>query len=252
MRLFSRGSKPPEERTHPAPRAVGSPSAKLGLGRRIRSSKTLEDVHIDLLQVLESYGPRQYPELPRLVPSGWAWSGSATQKPTVVVSGTMQDGYPGFVSLRPTPEGTEAGIYDLAGEMTLPLVGHWKQRDRSLTSIGQVDAALAITAPPVPDDYVDELIERLGLTANQDNWAKAAAELHQMFVLKAITFMEKEPQSVKNAFIADHSNAPLGVDGLRLILESLRRWNERVIPYAQDIPPRVRALILEAGALNEL
>lgn len=251
MRFFSSGSKPPEERTHPAPRAMGTPSAKLGLGRRIRSSKTLEDVHIDLLQVLESYGPRQYAELPRLVPSGWAWSGSATQKPTVVVSGTMQDGYPGFVSLRRTTEGTEAGIYDLAGEMTLPLVGHWKQRDRSLASIGQVEAGLAITAPPVPDDYIDELIERLGLPADHDNRDKASAELHKMFVLKGVTFIQKESETLADAFIADHGKAPLGVDDLRLILEDLCRWDERVIPYVQDIPPRVRALILETGALNE-
>ena len=135
--------------------------------------------------------------------------------------------------------------------MTLPLIGHWSQRDGSLTSIGQVEAGLAISAPPVPDHYVEELVERLGLPVDQENWTKAAAELRQMFVLKAVTFVQQESQSVANQFIDDHKEVPLGVDGLRLILGSLSRWKTGVIPYIQDIPPRVRALIIEAGSLSD-
>lgn len=164
----------------------------------------------------------------------------------------MQDEYPGFVTLRSTTEGTEAGIYDLAEEMTLPLIGHWKQRDASLTSIGQAEAGLAITAPPVPDDYVEELIQRLGLPLNEETRLKAAAELHQMFVLKAVTFMQSEPESVAHGFIADQRNLPLGVEGLRMILTNLARWKTGVIPYIQDVPLRVRALIVQSGRLNEL
>lgn len=249
MGLFARSKR--QDDLPAAPRA-GTGSAKFGVGRRVRSTKDLESSRLVLEAILESYGPRQYAELPRLVTAGWDWFGPPAQKPTVVVSGTMQDGYPGFVTLRSTPEGTEAGIYDLAVEMDLPLVGHWKQRDGSLTSIGQAEAGLAITAPPVPDIYVEELIERLGLPLNEQNWMNAAAELHQMFVLKAVTFIRQESESVANKFIDDHRDVPLGVEGLRVILKDLSRWKIGVIPYIQDIAPRVRALILEAGSLNEL
>lgn len=187
-----------------------------------------------------------------MVPAGWDWTGPTEEKPVEVVSGDMQDGYPGFVTLRVTPQGTEAGVYDLAGELTLPHIGHWKQRDTSLTSIGQVEAGLGLTAPPVPNNYVEELVERLGLTLNDENWTKAAVELQQMFVLKAVTFMQQEPSAVKDKFIDDHKELPLGVDGLRTVLKDLSLWKAGVIPYMQDIPLRVRALILDAGSLNEL
>jgi hypothetical protein len=248
MSLFGRSKRGDDA---PVPPRAGSGVCKLGVGRRVRSARDLGSARLVLGEILESYGPRQYPELPRLVAAGWEWFGSPAQKPAIVVCGTMEDGYPGFVTLRSVPEGTEAGIYDLAGEMTLPLVGHWKQRDKSLTSIGQADAGLAIIAPPVPDDYVEELVERLGFPLNQENWIKAAAELHQMFVLKAVTFMQQEPDSVAKRFIDDHGNVPLGVEGLRVILSDLSRWRSGVIPYIQDIPPRVRALIVQAGSLNE-
>jgi len=248
MGLFSSRSKRRDD--SPATNPLGAGTAKLGLGRRLRSTKDLGSAIDDLRAILESYGPRQYPELPRLVASGWDWAGSPDQKPTAVFSGTMQDGYPGFVTLRDTPEGTEGGIYDLAGEMTLPLVGHWKQRDGSLSSIGQVEAGLVITSPPVPDDYVEELVKRLGLPLDNDNWTKAAAELQQMFVLKAVTFMQQESQSAVDKFIDDHKDLPLGVEGLRLVLDDLARWKTGVIPYIQDIPPRVRALIVDEGSLN--
>lgn len=249
MGLFSRSKRQDHP---PTPPRAGTGTVQLGDGRKVRSSNEISSARLDLEEIVESYGPRQYPELPRLVAAGWEWSGSPTQKPAVVFSGTMQDGHPGFVTLRSTLEGTEVGIYDLAGEMTLPLVGHWKQRDRSLASIGQAEAGLSITAPPVPDYYVEELVERLGLPRTEENLTKAKAELHQMFVLKAVTFMRNDSESVTNKFVDDHRDIPLGVEGLRIILRDLSRWKPGVVPYMQDIPQRVRALILEVGSLNEL
>lgn len=248
MGLFTRSKR--NEVTPSLPRS-GSGIAKLGVGRRVRCAQDIGSTRLVLAEILESYGPRQYPELPRLVTAGWEWFGSPAQQPAVVVSGAMHDGHPGFVTLRSTAEGTEAGIYDLAGEMTLPLIGHWKQQDASLTSIGQVEAGLAIAAPPVPDNFIEELVQRLGLEPSEENWRTAAAQLRQMFVLKAITYMQKEPEVVTHRFIDDHRSVPLGVEGLFMILNDLARWRTGIVPYIQDIPPRIRAFVLQAGRLND-
>lgn len=247
MGLFERNKRQADAVGRPAAQGI----ARLGPGRRIRSSEGFDSAFRTLCDVVESYGPRQYAELPRLVAAGWDWSGTPSERPDAVFSGTMQDGYPGFATLRTTPAGTEAGVYDLAGEMTLPLIGQWKQRDPSLTSIGQVEAGLALTAPPVPGDYVEELVGRLGLEPTDQNRTSVAADLRQGFILKAVTFMQNESPSVADRFIQDHSQAPLGVDGLSQILHSLAHWKVGVIPYIQDVPPRVRAVVLEARAAQE-
>jgi hypothetical protein len=62
--------------------------------------------------------------------------------------------------------------------------------------------------------------------------------------------MQQESQSAVDKFIDDHKDLPLGVEGLRLVLDDLARWKTGVIPYIQDIPPRVRALIVDEGSLN--
>jgi hypothetical protein len=248
--LFSRSKSP---HTRASSSGTNPGVGKVGPGRRLRSSENLDSGRRILEDIIESYGTRQYPELSRVVLAGWEWYGPDDARPEVVLCGPMQDGHPGFIALRRVPEGTEAGIYDLTGEMSLPIIGHWKMRDKSLTSIGEAAGGqLALTAPSVPDDYVEELVQRLGLPTNIENWTKAATELHQMFVLKAVTFMQQAPQSVADMFIDDHRNVPLGIEGLRVILRDLARWNTGVIPYMQDVPPRVRALILQVGHLNEL
>src|SRR5665811_628480 len=93
-------------------------------------------------RVIEGYRERQYPELPQVVPSGWAWDGDPLCTPEAVVTVSMLGDRTGIVSFRSGAGGAVACLHDLEGEMVLPLVGHWFQVDNSLSSIGQAEPGL--------------------------------------------------------------------------------------------------------------
>ena len=74
-----------------------------------------------------------------------------------------------LVTLTPAAWGTEAGIFPLGSgddRLTLPVVGHWKMRDNSLSSTGQwPGGTVRLAPPPVTDQLVDDTLAAAGVWA---------------------------------------------------------------------------------------
>ena len=219
------------------------PGATLGSGRRLRSSADLGSCLATLHAVVEGYRPRKYEHLPLWVDSGFTWLGSGLE-PSTVISG--QDGNEDFllVALWPVDGGTEAGMFPLGSgdqRLNLPIIGHWKMRDPSLTSVGQFPASsIALRAPRIPTRYLETTLTLGGAPATPANVAALLDMTVQQMLVKSHQFISSQDQRQAQAFVAAHRDT----NDLQGILDDLGAWNPGVLPYIQDLPLRIRGLML--------
>lgn len=216
---------------------------KLGPGRQLGSTKSVAEARADLERVIEGYRKRQYPDLPQVVPCGWAWDGDPLSGPEAVVTGGMLDDRQCVVSFRSSSVGTVACLYDLSGEMTLPIVDHWLQLDATLSSIGQAEPGLRLLPPVIADTYLEDTARNLFGALSTERLDEVAAKVQMVFVLKSSQVIGARNPREADLFAANHRNLPRGVPTLRKILEDLADSDVAVLPYIQDWPYRVRCLL---------
>lgn len=227
-------------------------TASMSSGRRLRSSLSVTECADTLQQVFGAYRARRYPELPPLVPAGTVW-GAAEFAPSLVLSGVDAADNFLLITLADTGMGTEAGIFPLGtGEarLNLSVVGHWKQRDKSLTSVGTWSPdAVRLAPPPVSDALIQSTLQAAGYPVTAANQERIAKQFTVMFLIKCQGFVETREGARGADRFADHHkkaadwNSPTGP--LRSALQLLAEWNTGVLPYIQDLPPRCRAILLE-------
>jgi len=240
--LFGKSKK---ERDRPGPPSLGS-------GRRLSSSGDQQEVLAALEDVIRSYRAPQYPDMPAYFDAGWTWPNEEMPAPDRAVSCTDSNDDFLLVTLRTAGTGTELGVFPLgAGDDRLqrPIFGHWKQRDPSLTSTGTWPAHLVVLAPPpVPEDYVAELIGRRGFPASPFNVALGWTHVCQHFALKASQGVEVATKSHAAAmrFIDEHGSDRPDRSLAQRILADLALVDYGILPYIQDIPMRIRALLLHS------
>lgn len=224
----------------------------LGSGRRLRSGLTLTDCTANLEAILLSYRPPSYAHIPPYVFPGWRWNGSQQLSPETVIS--FEDSNNDFLlaSFWPDRSGTEFGLFPLgSGDerlSALPIIGHWKQRDSSLTSIGVVPGGQIALAPPrVPDGFFDEILRTAGFPSTPRNIEKIRTKIGEMFLAKAHQFIASDDPGSADRFIQSHRDAgsPLR-EFCQSILDDLAACNPNLLPYMQDLPMRCRAIVLEA------
>lgn len=240
----------------PAPRTQGraasgkaaAGTAYLSAGRRMRSSRSPEQCAALLLKVFDGYRPRKYPELPPLVPAGVRWHAEQAV-PTISLSGKDEADHWLLITLAPVQGATEIGIFALE-EQPLSVVGHWKGRDQSLTSTGRWPArTVELAPPPVSDEIVASTLTANGFPATSRNLRAMGGHLFNQFLAKAYTFVNgQDGEEAAKRFIAaqrrraDYSSL---AGPLRSTMQALGEWNNQVLPYIQDLPLRVRALLLD-------
>jgi hypothetical protein len=227
---------------------VGVPP--LGSGRRLRSSLPLSACLNTLEAIVWSYWEPQYPEMPAYFYAGWAWSTAAEwPRPDVgVCCSDAQDDFL-FVAFWPREGYTEIGMFPLGGGddrlSGISMVDDWYQRDSSLSSIGTVPARLiTLTAPLVADDYCAELIGQRGFPPTDFNLVRMWDMVCRQFLVKSMQFISSKDQRAADRFADRHRNMPPGRDQAQRILNELADWDSVVLPYMQDIPMRIRALLL--------
>jgi hypothetical protein len=245
MGLFSRGPAAPVE----APGTLSS-------GRRLTSSLSSDEAHRTVEALMNSYRERQYPTLPHLVPAGTVWMGSPADEPTAFYAGADQEGAFLLFTFRGTASGSEIGVFPLGhgdARLTLPIIGHLKQRDASLTSIGTYPhGALRLTRPPVPDDLVDQTLAAAGYPATPLNLAQIADQLFTMASLKAFQYISSQDgdpvgHRYLRAWREQATFGPALVEPIRMVLDGLAAWDVSVLPYMQDIPLRIQGVVLQAS-----
>lgn len=233
--------------TAPAP-SRGVPP--LGSGRRLSSERT-EGASLDVLtDILSSYRTPKYRELPHYDIPGWKWNGGETDRfERAVCCDDSNDDFL-FIGFRSTGAGTEIGVFPLGSgddRLTIPIIGHWKQRDPSLKSIGLYPAGLVtLKAPPVTDELFESTLVAREYPATPANVDIIAAQFHMMFLVKAGQYIgSKGSQSAVDGFIDAHPWQS-GAGSTQRVLDDLVAWNAEVTPYIQGLPMRVRAMLLEA------
>lgn len=224
----------------------------LGSGRRLRSGHTLTECIANLEAILLSYRPPIYPQMPPYVFPGWWWNGSQEQFPNTVIF--FEDSNNDFllVAFWPDRNGTECGLFPLgSGDERLsamPIIGHWKQRDASLTSIGVVPGGQITLAPPhVPDQFFDEILRTAGFPSTPGNIEKIRTKIGDMFLLKAHQFISSDDPGSADRFVQSHRYAGNSSrEFCQSMLDDLAALYPNLLPYIQDLPMRCRAIVLEA------
>lgn len=205
-------------------------------------------------------GPAQYQHLPHLVPAGWSWAGENTgwAAPEVVyrLNDETEGGHPVFVGFWPVASGCQIGVFPLGvGSDRLrlqePLIAEWSRLDTPFVAIGQVPADLIRLHPPgVPADIVTSTLEAAAARLTTANYSEVSSRLVHLAAVKAWDMMHRSTGAIAADAFMDRLPRPDGRDAsilMQEIFEALGRSLPSAIPYMQDFPYRIRALILRGG-----
>ncbi|MGQ0631640.1 MAG: hypothetical protein ACT4P1_11390 [Sporichthyaceae bacterium] len=226
----------------------------MGSGRRLRSNLQIEDALQAIEKVIDGYRSRQYPHLPHLVPTGHDWLLRDEAAPAAVYSGGDYNRDFLLFTLWRAPHGCEIGVFPLGvgdDRLQIPFIGHLKQVDSSLSSIGLVPrGSVSLRPPPVPDDFVIQLLAIARYPVTQENCAIIAQQFYMQTRLKAHQFISgKAGDSVGQRYLDRWATAEFDAtmtEPVRAVLRDLASWDPGILPYIQDIPLRMRAIMLEA------
>ncbi|MCZ2826091.1 MULTISPECIES: hypothetical protein [unclassified Modestobacter] len=185
--------------------------------------------------------------MPALAPAGYTWLGDGAE-PDRVVTFSDGDGSPIIATFWERGDATEAGLFPLgSGDdrlQRLPIIGHWKQQDRSLSSTGVLpDGLLRYDVPELPADYVADILMTGSYPISNHNQRIMLTQVAIMFKLKAYQLISSQDQLLGSRFIEEHDGA-----SPQQVLEDLGSWDHDVVPYIQDIPGRIKGLLLENTA----
>jgi hypothetical protein len=225
----------------------------LGSGRRLRSDLSPGDCVQVLRQVFDGYRPRRRPDMEPLVPTGIRWT-AADGTPSIAMSGSDESDDFVLFTLAPAGQGAEAAIFPLDGG-NLAVAGHWKQRDRSLTSVGSWPSGTVwLTPPPIDESLVYGTLRAAGYPVTPGNVAKMAQQFTMLFLVKCQEFVSsREGARGAERFMTIHQQwqqqgSPSLADLLQAPLRLLAEWEPAVLPYVQDLPMRIRSILLEPAA----
>lgn len=218
------------------------PVGQLGAGRRLRSERSIAESLETLSEVIASYRPQKYEHLPHFVDCGYVWQAEPPAPQRAICCNDENQDFV-LVTLWPIDGGSQAGLFELGGTgSSSTIIGHWKARDRSLTSIGTVPGgSVALRAPEIPGDFAEHILRTAGYPPTPRNLTATEEMIAQQFLVKAHQFISSQSRPDADRFVAAHR--PAGE--LRTILNDLAAWNPGVLPYIQDLPMRVRAIMLE-------
>jgi hypothetical protein len=227
----------------------------LDSGRRLRSALALPDCLAHLEAILLSYRPLESAYRTPYVVPGWRWNGAHEQEkpPETVITFGDADKEPLFAAFWPDSSGTECGLFPLgSGDerlSSLPIIGHWKQKDASLTSIGVFPRELITLAPPrIPDQFVEEMLKTAGFPSTPYNIETIGMMAGRMFLSIAHQLITNYDPRSADRFIQSHNYTGGSFrEFYQRVLDDLAAWNPALLPYIQDPPMRVRVVSLEAS-----
>ncbi|MEJ8278266.1 hypothetical protein [Pseudonocardia spirodelae] len=212
--------------------------AVLGSGRRLRTMLDLPGC----LALLEQLADPPRPGIPPVLPATWQWRDDAPA-PEASVSFTA-GGTVIVAAFWPEPDRTVFGLYpvdDGPDRLIIPLIGHWKQIDTSLGSIGTLDAGTYGLLPPRPvPGLVPDILTAAGLPVEPAGLADVGERMQRMVLGRAGQFLAVRDATLAARFAEEHRTSDPDV-----ILRALAVWDPGVVPHLQDLYFRARAILLE-------
>jgi hypothetical protein len=226
--------------------ASTSPAASLGSGLLLRSDQTVEQSLQHLEDAVRTFRTPQYRQMALVNPAGYRWLGSAPV-PTYAVAFSDDDSHPVLAVFWASDTGMQSALVPLGtGDERLrgmKVVTAWKSCDRTLAEVGTLPAGQVISIPLLPNRYLEELLASAGHAQSQHNVELLHGQVAQMFLLKAHQFVSSsEGTRAADRFVAANRGQPA-----QRVLDNICSWNATVGPYVQDLPYRVRGILLEAN-----
>jgi hypothetical protein len=230
----------------------------LGSGQRLATSQDVMQCVRLLEGLLLTYRTPKYQHLPPYVYPGWTWNGSSAAPMTVVACDDRAGDFM-LIAFWPAGTGSEAGVFPLgSGDdrlKSLPLVEDWAARDATLRPTGTFGAGLIRLAPPqVTRAFTEDLLATAGFPHTPHNLARATRQLAIMLLIKAQEFISIQDPRAAQRFCQDHAAEKFFAarpgsppeDCLNWILADLAAWNYGLLPYIQELPVRLRAIMLNS------
>lgn len=238
-----------QRRNAPAPTTGRVPP--MGSGRRLRSALDLADCVASADSIIRTYRTPRYKFLPPFDYPGWSWIGPEIECPKIVIC--FDDSRDKFLlaTFRHLDQGTEIGLFPLgSGDerlSSLPITGHWKQVDPSLSSVGTVPEGMITLRPPTfPESMFPEILETAGFPPSAENIAVIGEQFGLMSLIKACQFLASEDPRAEASFRESHRYAGQPYSTYcESIFADLARGHPGMLPYIQGFPTRFRALILD-------
>jgi hypothetical protein len=244
MGLFSRKPKEP---------LVPVGRVNISSGRHLTSSKTAAESVETLEFIINSYRPERR-GLPPVQPANCIWRGTDAPAPTIMVACDDHQSEFLLATFTPSPGGSEIGLFPLGvgdDRLMMPIVGHWKQRDSSLSSVGMYPGNTVLLGPPrVPMDIAETTLAMAGRPLTPQGISVLHDEFFRMFLIKAHEFISSRENATQTSQILDSvkraADMAQPIAALQSVLDTLAAWNSGVIPYISDLPWRCRAILLES------
>ena len=103
-------------------------------------------------------------------------------------------------------------------------------------------------APRIAESYYSEILTTAGFPLTADNLAATRQMVGEMLLVKAWQFISSQNQHQADTFMRNHTQTGLAtVASNQKILDDLVAWDRDVAPYIDDLPTRVRRILLESG-----
>ena len=219
-------------------------SVPMDSGLRLRSDRSSRDCFDTLVDLQGGYRERLYEHMPYVVKCGHRWLAGG-QPPKVVVAATDSRADFLMVALWPREHGAEVGLFPLGAgvsRLQMPMGDHWLDRDGSMTKAGVIPAgSIAIAQPVIPRDYESKTLRMAGYPQTPSNVARLRDMNARQFLLKANQFLGTRDERLAQQFVSEHANS----EDLTQIVTDLAACMPQALPYMQDLPWWLRALMLE-------
>lgn len=223
----------------------------MGSGLHLQTNLDADGCMSTLDSLLRSYRTPKYKHLPSYFRAGWVWNQPDDRPPDTVVSFTDASDEFILATFWSSNQGSELGLFPLgSGDdrlAAMPIVEDWNARDKSLSSVGVVPAgSITLRAPRIDEAFFAEMAESAGLPAQQPIVEAVGLKVGEMFLIKAYEFLSSQDQRAYEHFRQTHhfDGGPLD-EFCQATLDDLTAYEPGLLPYIQDLPMRVRAIMLE-------
>ncbi|MFC5947937.1 hypothetical protein ACFQH9_06585 [Pseudonocardia lutea] len=222
------------------------PVAVFDSGLRLRAGVALPDCLDNLRRLI----PDRQPGVPKLLPARAYWRG-AGRAPDATVTFVDDEGRFVVATLWAEDGRTEIGLFPLTSgpdRLAIPLIGHYAATFGSLSSLGTFQAGVVELAPPqITEDLLYSIVDEAGVPATPGNMGAVAGHVRDMVLEQGHQFIFGQDPAGAQSFVEGHRGASADA-----IVHELACWDPGVIPYIQDLPYRIQAILLERSPEGDL
>lgn len=115
-----------------------------------------------------------------------------------------------------------------------------------LFSKNRASSKSVMQAPRVPRAYYTDMLTEAEYPCTPDNIDGLCRQVAELLLIKAQEFISSRSRAQSDAFVRAHRlSGPATPEFNQRILDDLVGWDSDVAPYIDDLPARIRRILLE-------